>query len=139
MSELYREFKININSIGAITHALRVFWAQAIVPFVMQDKRVLMIITSDEAKRNNAQNARLWGYIYKQITEQAWVNGRQFPADVWHEMFCRKFWVCDDVILPDGEIVSRRKSSTDMTIAQFAKYMNDVESYAAGELGVVFQ
>lgn len=139
MSELYREFKIRKANVVNVTKAMRIFWASAIVPLVEQDKQVLMIFTSDEAKRNNAQNARLWGYIYKQITEQAWVNGHQFPADSWHEMFCRKFWLCDDITLPDGEIVSRRKSSTDMTVAQFAKYMNDVEAYAASELGVVFQ
>jgi hypothetical protein len=135
---LYREFKIDTSNVTALTNTLRVFWVNAVMPFVAKGKRVMMIVTSDDVSRNAEQNKRLWGYTYKHIAEQAWVSGKQFAPDVWHEMFCRMFWACDDVTLPDGEIVSRRKSTTKMTVKEFAQYMNEVESYAASELGVMF-
>jgi hypothetical protein len=58
---------------------------------------------------------------------------------VWHEFFARKFGVCEDVTLPDGEVVSRRRSTTDMSVSEFTTYMNEVESYAVQSLGVVFE
>jgi hypothetical protein len=105
--------------------------------FADKGKPLRIILTSEEQTRNVLQNRRLWA-IYKTISEQAFVNGQNFSTDVWHEMFARKFGVCDEVILPDGEIVIRRKSTTQMSVAEFSEYMDRVESYAAQELGVSF-
>lgn len=101
-------------------------------------KPLRLIVTTEEAKRNAEQNKRYWGHVLKTINEQAFVNGHQFQSDVWHEMLARKFGVCDEVTLPDGEIVIRRKSTTQMSVAEFSEYMNKVEAYAAQELGVTF-
>lgn len=135
---LYREFKIDSRNVIALTNSLRVFWVSAVMPFVANGARVLMIVTSDEAKRNAEQNKRLWGYLYKHIAEQAWVNGHQFDKDVWHEWFARKFGVLVEMTLPDGEIISKRKSTTEMTVGEFTHFMDEVEANAAMELGVVF-
>lgn len=135
---LYREFKIDEGNIARLTQALRVFWANAVRPWVAKGRSVLIIVTSEDAKRNTAQNARLWGYVYRHIAEQAWVNGAQFKADVWHEHFAREFGACEDVTLPTGEVVVRRKSSADMSVADFAEFMTRIEACAASELGVVF-
>lgn len=102
-------------------------------------KPIRIILTTEEAKRNAEQNRRLWGFVYKTISEQAFVNGQQFSTDVWHELFARRFGVCDEVTLPDGEIVIRRKSTTQMTVSEFAEFMNRIEAYAATELGVSFE
>ena len=102
-------------------------------------KPIRLICTTEEAKRNAEQNKRYWGHVLKTITEQAFVNGHQFQSDVWHEMLARKFGVCDEVTLPDGEIVVRRKSTTQMSVAEFSEYMDRCEAYAAQELGVTFE
>jgi len=81
----------------------------------------------------------LWGYLYKTISQQAFVNGKQYDSDVWHEMFARKFSICDEVTLPDGEIITRRKSTTQMSVSEFGEYMENVQSYAAMNLGVTFE
>lgn len=100
---------------------------------------IRLIITTEEEKRNSEQNRRLWGYVYRTIAEQAFVNGQQFDADVWHEALCRRFGVCDEVTLPDGEIVTRRKSTTQMTVSEFSEYMERVTAYATQQLGVQFE
>lgn len=130
---LYREFALRSPSV----------WS-ALVAFVKANYQAIhekggtlrVIVTEDERKRNVEQNRRYWGYLLKTIAEQAWVDGRQFDKDVWHEFFARKFGVCEDVTLPDGEIIVRRKSTTQMNIGEFSDYMQQIEVYAASELGI---
>jgi hypothetical protein len=97
-----------------------------------------VIVTAQGEKRNNEQNKRLWGYVYQNISEQAWVNGKTFSREVWHEHYARKFGVMEEMVLPDGEIIQRRKSTTEMTVSEFAEFMQRVEADAASELGVTF-
>jgi hypothetical protein len=86
-------------------------------------------------KRSKLQNARYWGRgVLAQIAEQATVGGRLYDAESWHEMFKRKF--IGVIELPDGSVVG--KSSTDLTTAEFCKFCDEVEAFAATELGVLF-
>ena len=62
------------------------------------------------------------------------VNGKQFSAETWHEMFQRMFIGEDE--LPNGELIG--KSSTKLTTAEFSEFCTKVEAYAATELGVTF-
>lgn len=132
---LYREFLIKTPAHASNVQAFLNSNAQAMAD---AGTPLRVIVTTTASKRNVEQNKRLWGHVYKCISEQAWVNGHQYSADVWHEHFARKHGVCDEVTLPDGEIVTRRKSTTEMTVREFAEYMHKVESDAAAELGVEF-
>jgi len=133
---MYREFVLRNPNIWTAFCAVIKGNAQA---FADKGTPIRLIVTTEEAKRNTAQNARLWGYLYKTISQQAFVNGKQYDSDVWHEMFARKFGVCDELTLPDGEIITRRKSTTQMSVSEFGEYMENVQSYAAMNLGVVFE
>lgn len=139
MSEVYREFHLTDRNVAALGVALRGFWKSVVMPVLAGGRNVMVLITTEEAKRNAQQNKRLWGVVYKAIAEQAWVNGQRFEADVWHEHYARKFGVCEDITLPDGEIVVRRKSTTQMSIREFSVYMQQVEADAAAEFGVVIE
>lgn len=48
------------------------------------------------------------------------------------------FGVSDEITLPDGEIITRRKSTTQMTVGEFSTYVNQVQAWAANHLGVEF-
>jgi len=136
MTHLYREF--HLRDIG--------IW-NTFVAFVGSNAKAMadagtplrLIVTSAETKRNSEQNKRYWGLVLKTIAANAWVNGQQFSSDVWHEYFARKFGVCEDVTLPGGEVVTRRRSTTDMSVSEFTTYMGEVEAYAAQQLGVSFE
>lgn len=139
MSEvMYRTFRFTAGSQSSMWPLVKAFWRSAVCHFLGRGETVLLILTNERAPRNRQQNARLWGHLYRTISEQAWVNGQQFAPDVWHEYFARKYGVCDEVILPDGEIVSRRRSTTEMTTAEFSEFMDRIETEAATELGVSF-
>lgn len=86
-------------------------------------------------KRTQKQNRRYWGRgVLAQIAEQAAVGGRLFPAEIWHEQFKRQFIGVEE--LPNGEVIG--KSSTDLNTAEFCEFSDQVEAYAATELGVRF-
>ena len=136
MTVLYREFPLRSPSVWL---ALVAFVKANAAACMDRGRPLRVIVTEDEKKRNTEQNKRLWGYLYKTIAEQAWVDGKQFSKEVWHEHFARMFGVCEEMILPDGEIITRRKSTTEMTVGEFADFMTQIEVYAAQELGVEWQ
>ena len=97
-----------------------------------------VIVTAEERKRNVEQNRYYWGVVLRSIAEQAEVGGQRYDADVWHEYFARKFGGCDEVTLPNGEIVIRRTSTTQMSVGEFSDYIHAVQAYAVMRLGVEF-
>lgn len=93
------------------------------------------VLSIHRRKRTKAQNRRYWGNgVLKQIAEQATVNGRLYSAETWHEQFKRLFIGVID--LPSGEVIG--KSSTELTTAEFCEFCDQVEAYAATNLGVTF-
>lgn len=98
---------------------------------------IRVIVTTGGEKRNTEQNKRLWK-LYEKVSEQAWVNGQQYSKDIWHEYSANLYMPKVEFILPSGEIVSRRKSTSELTVKEFSEYMNKVEVYAVTELGVQF-
>ncbi len=116
------------------------------------DDTIEIVIQPRKQKRSNAQNALFWGARLKEISEQAWVGGKQFSSDVWHEHLKREYlpegheedfermvrkgyvkWE----FLPNGER-QMVGSTTQLTTYGMTVYMTKCESYAAQELGVRF-
>ena len=94
-----------------------------------------LVMTVSLRKRTPKQNRRYWGKgVLAQVAEQAAVGGKLYPAELWHELFKRMF--VGFVELPDGSI--QGKSSTGLNTAEFCEFSDQVEAYAASELGVVF-
>ena len=93
------------------------------------------VLTVSLRKRTKAQNRRYWGNgVLKQIADQATVNGRLYSAETWHELAKRKF--IGVIELPNGEVVGQ--SSTELTTDEFSRFCDQVEAWAATELGVSF-
>ena len=102
------------------------------------------------------QNAAMWAGPLRDISEQAWIEGRQFSIEVWHDHFKREY-------LPDEFAISREElehavkhpdtyrkwdigpggdrvlvgSTTELTKSGFTDYLRQVEAFGA-ELGVQF-
>jgi hypothetical protein len=93
------------------------------------------VLSVSRRKRTPAQNRRYWGKgVLAQIAQQAVVNGKLYPAEVWHEQFKRQF--IGVIELPNGQVVG--KSSTELNTAEFCAFSDQVEAHAATELGVTF-
>jgi hypothetical protein len=101
---------------------------------VLQNGRRLVLVVK-ERQRTTPQNRRYWGKgVLAQIAEQAVVNGKQYDAETWHELFKRMFIGVKE--LPNGEIVGM--SSKELSTTEFSDFCAKVEAYAATELGVTF-
>lgn len=94
-------------------------------------KPLVVMVSEYKAKRSAEQNARYWALL-GEIADGAWVNGRQFSDDVWHEFFRREFIGKED--LPDGREVGL--TTTKLSVAEFSDYMTRIEQYAVTRLGV---
>lgn len=93
------------------------------------------VLTVTRRKRTKPQNRRYWGKgVLAQIAEQAVVDGKQYPAEVWHELMKRKF--IGVIELPNGEVVG--KSSTDLDTVEFSTFCDQAEAYGATEHNVTF-
>lgn len=135
MAALYREFRIDRR--GVLPNLIAFVKANALA-CSERGEPIRLIVTTDEKKRNAEQNRFYWGVALRDISEQAWVDGKQFDKDTWHEYFARMFGVCDEITLPDGEIITRRKSTTQMSVGEFSAYMERVQAWASNNLGVEF-
>jgi hypothetical protein len=133
---LYREFTLRN---GGVWNAVVAFIKANAPTFADKGEPLRIIVTAEEKQRNAAQNRFYFGAVLKQISEQAWVDGKQFDKDTWHEYFARKYGILDELTLPDGEIITRRKSTTQMSVGEFSEYLDNVQAYAGETLGVQFE
>lgn len=132
---LYREF--TLRNVGVWSTLVAFVKANA-PSFADKGEPLRIIVTAEERQRNAQQNRFYWGAVLRAISEQAWIDGKQYDKDTWHEFLARRYGVLDELTLPDGEIITRRKSTTQMSVGEFSEYLNQVQAYAAS-LGVEFE
>lgn len=127
----------------SLTNALRWQAAQAFVngnwAACLAAGNPLRVIVSTEAeKRRDAQNKYYFAGVIVQIADQVVVNGHKFGKLAWHEHYADMFAPLIEIILPGGEVKTRRKSTTEMLVKEFSDYTTAVEADAAQEHGVMF-
>lgn len=96
-----------------------------------EGKPLAVTIQEHKAKRSDEQNKRYW-VVLNEISAKAWVNGRQFSADAWHEFFKTKFIGYEET--PDQRRIGI--STTTLAVAEFGEYMTRIEAYAVDDLGI---
>lgn len=102
--------------------------------------------------RKPDQNALMWAGPLRDIERQAWANGRQYSAEVWHEYFKQQHLPeandprLDELVkkpetykkwdfLPSGERVCVG-STTDLTVLGFSVYLTALQAEAS-QMGVL--
>lgn len=100
-----------------------------------KDGKPLAVQIQPEKVKRNLQQNRLYHAMLRQISEQAWIEGRQYGVDVWHEQMKRQFIGIID--LPGG--ASMGQSSTSLSVGEFAAFVTQVQAWATTELGVQFE
>jgi len=120
----------------------------------IDDKKPLEIVIREEVKpRKQDQNSLMWSCQLKCIAEQAYVNGRTYSSEVWHEHM-KEMFLPETFQSPEhqADIVKEgyRKydtspsgkrilvgSTTELTVKGFAIYLQQVEAFGAN-LGVIY-
>jgi hypothetical protein len=133
---LYKEFVLSGPAVWALVVEFVRQYAKACIE---KGSPLRIIFTTEERRRTKEQNARYWsGAVLGAIASQAWIEGRQFDEETWHEALAEKYCPRVEFTLPDGQIFSRRKSTSEMTVKEFSEFVQKVEVYAATQLGVEF-
>ena len=108
-------------------------------------KPLRVVIAPYVEDRTLAQNAFMWSAVLTQIARQVVVLGRRHPEESWNEHLKEKFLPeeCSKGVkkwryLPTGE---RRlhMSTTDLDVQEMSIYLEQIQAYAATELGVEFR
>ncbi|AWP80950.1 recombination protein NinB [Bordetella bronchiseptica] len=55
------------------------------------DEPLEVVVRERQKPRRMSQNALMWAGPLRDISEQAWVQGQRFAAEVWHEQFKRDY------------------------------------------------
>lgn len=112
------------------------------------DHPLEIVIDERRPTRKQTQNSYLWAGPLKDIAEQAWIDGKQFSAEVLHEFLKRELLpeefdpelVKDDYQKwrydPKGNRILVG-STTDLTVKGFNLYLEQVTAFGAA-LGVNF-
>lgn len=114
--------------------ALAAFLRQNRAACAEKGEPLQVIVMPHKAKRHNAQNALMW-VLLGQIAEQAMIKGRTYSAAAWHEWL--KGELLGYVDLPGGKQMPR--STSELTVSEFADYVTRLQAFAAAELGVIFE
>lgn len=90
------------------------------------------------SKRSIEQNRRLWK-IYGELADKAWVNGRRYSAETWHE-YCKGMFLGYELkAMPDGTELKTPISTTKLNTAEMTDYQNRLQAWAAGNFGLIWE
>ncbi|CAJ0710663.1 recombination protein NinB [Ralstonia thomasii] len=135
MSALYKEFTLRSPGIWPTVLAFIKANAQACLE---RGHPLRIIVTAEERRRTSEANKFYWGVVLRDISEQAWVQGRQFDTSTWHAYFAELYGEKVEITLPDGRIHVTRRSTSDMSVGDFSEYLAKVQAHAANEFGVTY-
>lgn len=100
-----------------------------------QGKPLAVSITEAKSKRTLSQNNFHW-HRMEYLQDNAWVDGRQFHKDGWHEYFADKYAAKREVVMPDGEVKLVRQSTSEMNVEEFSAFCTKIDVYCAQTLGI---
>ena len=115
----------------------------------VDDLRPIMITVEEFKKaRTLDQNALMWSGPLKDISEQAWLDGRQFSAEIWahylkeqllpeeyDEQLCMPGYVKWNFDPAGARVLVG--STTKLSVKGFAQYLEQVFAFGAS-LGVIY-
>lgn len=113
-----------------------------------------VVLRAPVKARKLDQNAKYWAGPLKDISEQAWIRGRQYSKEVLHEYFKAEYLPdeksCNVTGLVNNPDTYRKwesginsgfpvlvGSTTDLTVYGFSQFLEQVYAFGSG-LGVMF-
>lgn len=134
---LYREFVV---SGPDIAQGLWRFIKANAKAYCERKTPLRVIVTEDEQDRLDSQVALYFGVILKKLSEEAWINGRLYSKEAWHEELAQRFLPATEIVTPSGEIIQRRQSIArgHIGVKAMTAYITQVQAYAATEFGIEF-
>lgn len=116
-------------------------WQQAVDSF--EGKRVEVTIQKAKKKRTTPQNAYYWGVVIPILQQGLADVGYLYNKDATHELIKRHVAetepgaiVEEIVIEKTGEVLSRIRSTSELSTSEFMDYLEIIKQFASESLGV---
>jgi len=134
---LYREFVL---SSPEIARGMLQFIKANAAAYCERKTPLRVIVAEDDSDRLDEQIAYYFGVVIRAFSEQAWVGGKLFSKEAWHEELAARFLPQKEIIRPSGEIVLRRQSIArgHIGVKAMAAYTTQCQVYGATEFGIDF-
>ena len=122
--------------------------ASALVDQALADgepsRRIRVVVGVAEDDRSLRQNRFYWGYVLKSISQQARIEGKRYVTEAWHELFKRQmlgYEVKKTRVAGRAKptVYRRLRSTTDLSVPQMSRYLDEVIAFAVTDLSVAFQ
>jgi hypothetical protein len=109
----------------------------------MAGHELILTVKRREDDRSLQQNRFYWGAVLKDISQQAAILGVSYMPEAWHELFRRKFlgYEIEKIQVAGSkrkQVIRRLRSTSKLKVRAMSKYLDQVQAYAATELGVQF-
>ena len=117
--------------------------SQGDIPLVVDALRqcaypVRVEIKQHKAKRSLAQNRLYWKWLGEIRDHVMECTGKQYATDDLHDLF-RDMFLPKKVTEFRDRVLSRPKSTTELTVAEFSEYLDKIDHYAADKLHLVLE
>ena len=99
-------------------------------------KPLSVSVSEYKSKRSDDQNRKLHAML-NDLSANAWINGKQFSPETWKEFVRQRFIGTEEIDLPDGRRIERGISTTKLSVSEFSELIEQINEYAASELGVI--
>lgn len=123
------------SQIEAVGRMIRGNWR----PFKDRGAPLLVTVTSKQPDRLEGQIRYYFGVLLKAIAEQGWIDGKQCAPPVWDWQF-RFMYLPHELksnpITGEQYVVVQELKRGKIGVKRMAEYINEVEAYAASEMGV---
>lgn len=97
---------------------------------MIESGAIEVVLRDAKSKRSIEQNKRYWK-ILREVAAVAWIDGKQFDDETWHEYFRRLFIGANEITLPDGSTLLRGISTTTLNVAEFTDYMDAIVRWSS--------
>jgi len=143
VSELNADKVLLLREPVAAHGAFESAWKRA-KALTMAGETVAFYCEQAEDDRSLKQNRFYWGVVLKAISEQGRIEGQQYAAEAWHELFKRQFlgYRIRKVRVAGKKrlrVIRELRSTTDLSVKKFSEYLEKVLAFGATELAVVFE
>lgn len=97
---------------------------------ITPDRPLCVRIEPYQDVRSRQANALYWSRL-EEIADQVMPGGVAYTPDAFHEYFARKFLPQTWMTLPNGKTALVRKSTKQLTVAEFGDYLERIAAWAA--------
>lgn len=83
------------------------------------------VVEIHKPTRSLEQNALYWATVHD-VADNVEINGQKFTPQVWHIYFKQRFLPGRIIELPNGQIIEKDPSTTELTVEQFSDFVTQV-------------